>query len=116
MSAFMLPYYEETSYSCVENARGESRIVPTDALELEPDEHVESESTGILWRLSAPGYLDCTEWTSAPSLEAAMLDCLETFAICPSCGEYTDESDEEESAECLECGEPFPVRKEGGAS
>ena len=117
MSAFMLPFYDETTYARVENARGESRIVPTDALELEPDEHVESESEGILWRLSAPGYMDCTEWSSAATLEDAMLDCLETYDVCPCCGEDTHESDEAESADCLKCGEPFPVRKiEGGAS
>ena len=37
----------------------------------------DSEPTnGYKWRLSAPGYLDCTDWSFAESLQEAISDCL----------------------------------------
>lgn len=70
MSAFMIPEYIETSYAIVSNARGESYSIPLPLpCELGLGEFVESEETGILWRLSAPGYMDCTEWSSGGSTD-----------------------------------------------
>lgn len=35
--------------------------------------------TGGLWRLSAPGFLDCTDWTPAESEEAAREEAAELY-------------------------------------
>jgi hypothetical protein len=110
--AFMLPYYEKTHYAIVANEHGETDTRPLPLDDLAEGESIESEHQGIIWRLSAPGYLDCTDWSSAESLDAAMLDCMETYDVCPYCGELLPEDD---STECEECGETFPVRKESAA-
>jgi len=49
---------------------------------------VEREGYGV--RLSAPGYMDCTEW-SVFDTEAECRDHLAEFwEVCPDCGEPTD--------------------------
>lgn len=49
------------------------------------------EITGYAGRLSAPGYLDCTEWMgpfdSAAEARRAVID---TYDICPACEEHAD--------------------------
>lgn len=35
-----------------------------------------SEVTGVFWRLSMPGYLDCTEWSFAEDLIGALIECM----------------------------------------
>lgn len=44
----------------------------------EPGEAPEIES-GWLWRLSAPGYMDCTDWCRADTREEAIRECLEMY-------------------------------------
>ena len=46
-----------------------------------------TEFSGISWRLSAPGYMDCTDWTQSESLQEAIVDMLGMF------GDGFDESD-----------------------
>lgn len=48
---------------------------------------IENDSYTHAWRLSAPGYLDCTDWTPAQSLLEAISDCL---------GMYGDDMDLED--------------------
>ncbi len=45
---------------------------------------------GYLWRLSAPGYMDCTEWTRGESVADCVAECMAM---------YGDEFDEEDIAE-----------------
>jgi hypothetical protein len=39
----------------------------------------EMHAGGYAWRLSAPGYLDCTEWAYAASVSSAIIDCIERY-------------------------------------
>ena len=35
--------------------------------------------SGVFWRLSAPGYMDCTDWSFAETLREAVEDCQDMF-------------------------------------
>lgn len=59
----------------------------------------------ICWRLSAPGYLDCTDWNHADDIETAVSDCLEMF------GDGFDSDDCQLCAD--ELGENFAEFAEG---
>lgn len=91
--SFMEPEIIETQWYIVETNIG-TEIVPCDVagivetcagladyLEGSPDEPGEAPEveSGWLWRLSAPGYMDCTDWCRADSREEAIRECLETF-------------------------------------
>lgn len=89
----MVPTIEQAEYYAIETDNG-TEIVPLDVcgtvaatadladyLQGSPDDPEEQPElcTGWLWRLSAPGYLDCTDWSAADSEEEAARDCLEMF-------------------------------------
>lgn len=99
---FMNPQFHEGSVYLVETNHG-TEIVPlevcgyagewggivasalVDYLEgtpLQPDATPE-QLTGVYWRLSAPGYLDCTAWSFADSLIEAIRDCYELYVDDP---------------------------------
>ena len=42
---------------------------------MQPQIELITKEKGFRWRLSAPGYLDCTEWTKARTIREAILDC-----------------------------------------
>lgn len=93
--AFMEPdYYEGTM---VETNDG---LVPRD----EHEEHLHGKETslvtGCFYRLSASGYMDCTEWTGPFETEAlAREDLSSTFDCDPDTGDDLEESDDETPAE-----------------
>ena len=46
-----------------------------------PDPDAEIEDPGIYWRLSAPGHMDCTEWSGPfETIEDAVADMLHVYA------------------------------------
>jgi hypothetical protein len=57
--------------------------------------------TGYAWRLSAPGYLDCTDWADADTLLDAVKDCLSVH------GDGFDEQDYRDLAAHLEGFDDF---------
>lgn len=90
--AFMQPVYENGTFVRITDASGESWSVPKDAsLPLEDGETSEEE-TGWFYRLSAPGYMDCTEWTGPfKTEEEAREDCRETWDVDPDTGDELPE-------------------------
>lgn len=100
--SFMAPTIEHGQYYAIETTEG-TEIIPLDVcgivetsadlaeyLQGEPDEPEEQPAacSGWLWRMSAPGYLDCTDWSAAESEEQAARDCLEMYGN--DCGEPED--------------------------
>lgn len=65
-----------------------------------PEEPVNIAS-GILARMSAPGYLDCTEWSPYASEDEALADLRENYGL-------EDEDDEADEDEADEDDEPQP--------
>lgn len=69
--AFMEPEYYEGTYVAVETANGETTYLPPDvwedigedALDTPAGEAEVTMHKGVLARLSAAGYMDCTDWT-----------------------------------------------------
>lgn len=46
-------------------------------------------------RLSAPGYMDCTEWTGGHATEAeAAQELADTYDLCPKCLDEHDDDEE----------------------
>lgn len=67
---FMHPEICSGPYAEIESPIGESRWVPSDCFApgmSEDGETVTLTQWGILIRLSAPGYMDCTEWEPCSS-------------------------------------------------
>lgn len=98
----MVPTIEHGQYYAIETCHG-TEIVPlnvcgtvattadlADYLQGEPDEPEEQPElcAGWIWRMSAAGCLDCTEWSAADSEEQAARDCLEMYGN--DCGEPED--------------------------
>ncbi len=61
--AFMIPVYEHGTFIRATNEHGESDLYPLDCADLIPADHERENETGWFCRLSAPGYMDATEWT-----------------------------------------------------
>jgi hypothetical protein len=90
----------------VETTHG-TEIVPTDLVGLtpspddlrdyiegEPDPEIETE-TGWFSRLSAPGYLDCTDWCGPfASQEEALRELAAHHDVCEHCFDQCWDSDE----------------------
>jgi hypothetical protein len=92
---FMRPYIERGEFFRVETTHG-TEIIPADVIGrtvgtaaeafanycegsiVDPDECVAIES-GYLARLSAPGYMDCTEWSAHESEDAAREYLIQTY-------------------------------------
>lgn len=99
MSAHMRPVVERLSAWIVETTHG-TEIVPTDLVGHAPNDaelapfcygairEVEGVVTGVFCRLSAPGYMDCTEWSGPFDTEVeARLYLADTYDIDPYSGE-----------------------------
>jgi len=86
--AFMTPEIYEGRYAIVENRYGERTFTPAGYECVEEGETVEYV-TGYLGRLSAAGYLDCTEWTplTATDDDAAVRELCDEEDICHHCYE-----------------------------
>jgi hypothetical protein len=63
--AFMQPFYTDEPFDVVTHANGESEAYPHQVARIDRAEDDEIEHIrGKFWcRLSAPGYMDCTEWS-----------------------------------------------------
>lgn len=102
MKSFMIPEYAHEKWAHVETNLG-TETMPFDvAGDTNPgswEDHCEGAplevetSVGWGWRLSAPGYMDCTCWAAPYKTEAeAVKACGDWHQdICPLCGEETDE-------------------------
>ena len=89
--AFMVPQYMESDSESVlrTDEHGESWAMP-DGPPCDPEEGEADEELAAGWyyRLSAPGYLDKTDWTGPYDTEReAERACSEEDAICAHCGE-----------------------------
>ncbi len=98
MSVFMKPQYIEDSAYMVESDQGPS-IVPAHLVGPKPDledfaDYCQGEPAsfellpeGICYRLSASGYMDCTDWHYAKTLQEAKDDLESLYDIDPETGE-----------------------------
>lgn len=106
--AFMQPEYYSGGYDIVETTDGETFYVMPgddypDNAEMDADGNVDCETvSGVLWQLSAPGYMDCTDWTPARSMEDAREDLSGTYDVCADCGDDLDETSPE-GVQCADC-------------
>lgn len=95
--AFMEPQYQYGHYVAVETVSGETHYMPcgvwddlgADALDTLDDVAGVTEHRGVLVRLSAPGYLDCTAWTPY-ACEADARAAFVADGIDPDTGDYLD--------------------------
>ena len=100
---FLRPFTARDRFAHIEDANGET--IYTGPAEDRPDTPEGGTCTidsAPLWyaRLSAPGYLDCTEWAGGHATEAAALAALcDQYDLCPECYETHDE------CECAACRE-----------
>jgi hypothetical protein len=94
MSSFMVPEIIETEWYEVEANHGETHVVPIDACGIcvtqgECADYVEGSiddpdaltvrKSGWMARLSAPGFLDCTDWITCDSYREAVEALLEAY-------------------------------------
>lgn len=83
--AFMVPEYLYGRWAECEDNWGETNIVPADMVEEATD--VVRYRYGWGCRLSAPGYLDCTDWTVFDTEEEARDHIEEMYDVDPDTGE-----------------------------
>lgn len=101
--AFMIPQYDNGQFETYENEQGESTTIPTGTLSAsELDELGLSLTDHTLgkWycRLSAPGYMDCTEWAGPfDTIEDARGYIMDQYDVDPDTG---DDLDYNEGSEC----------------
>lgn len=96
--AFMQPQYiRATAHDYVCTACNDDLTLPADtehcpACGSALDDWGRSDSTGDVWyRLSAPGYMDCTEWCGPfPNVFRAARDLCRTFDVHPRTGDEFD--------------------------
>lgn len=87
----MMPEIEEHTMTTLEDDEGVN-YVPLAYLTARARQKMRTVR-GYFHRLSAPGYLDCTDWIGPfESLELARADFIETYSVCPDCGEDIGES------------------------
>lgn len=103
--AFMVPEYIEDAPYEVEDRHGFETIVWSDLVGDNPKledfkDYIEAEPInferlprGIIFRLSAPGYLDSTEWGYAKTIEEARQQIEEFWEVDPDTGDELLEED-----------------------
>ena len=101
MAAFMKPQYLEGKWFEVETSEGIFTL-PSDLVGEPPltgeafqdyidGEYVDHEIVeGVGARLSAPGYLDCTDWTVCKTLAEAKQHIEDTFDVNPETGDLLE--------------------------
>lgn len=92
---FMIPTTYTGPYTVATTRHGETYIVPDGhypigALETEDAVSVEHKD-GLIWHLSAAGYMDQTDWMEAADETEAREDCESMYDVCFDCGEDFDE-------------------------
>jgi len=97
--AFMEPEYDDGAFERYESANGETFIVPAgtySASDIDDMDISLTEHTIGKWyyRLSASGYMDCTDWTG-PFLteEEARADLSDTYDCDPDTGDLLDDEE-----------------------
>ena len=108
MSAFMKPEVVYDTFVRVESTAG-GFLVPADVVGDGPvrdfieGEPISSEKvTGYFARLSAPGYLDATDWSGPFITEAAAREHIERFYdVCADCGSDFEDA----TGACPECND-----------
>ena len=98
--AFMIPEYEKSTFYEVESTTGEGSLVPGDLVGKSPDledftDYIEGgdpesfeQVSGWFARLSAPGYMDATDWSGPfDTIEEARKHIEDTFEVDPKSGE-----------------------------
>lgn len=107
--AFLIPEYVDGRWARVTDWAGEVYVTPEEYLgdllsdlgsTPEPPEII--QAVGV--RLSAPGYLDATDWYLAETETDARRIVVEDFSACPDCGASLDDTDDR----CPECREIIP--------
>jgi hypothetical protein len=102
--AFLKPVYSNDDFKAVRLAGGEEIIIPADDVS-EDMETLETFKGKWFYRLSADGFLDCTEWFGPfPTERAAKLSLEANENVCHSCGESMPD---DYSTECQECETAF---------
>lgn len=94
---FMQPDYQPGPFVRVENEHGESCLVPAGYENPQPGDtcEVEGDATSVFVRLSAPGYMDATEWDGPfATLEEARDHVRDLYDVDPDSGEDLDDGDE----------------------
>jgi hypothetical protein len=96
--AFMKPQYEEGSWYEVETLDEGLITLPFDLVGPDPSpesfrDYCESPYyahevvQGVGARLSAPGYMDCTDWTVLPDMASARQYIEDTYEVDPDTGD-----------------------------
>lgn len=83
--AFLEPEYSNEAFVRVTDSRGESTLVPAGYEDLQEGDECEPVGTpGESWfyRLSAPGYMDCTDWSGPFASEQEARDDLSATYDC----------------------------------
>lgn len=73
--SFMKPSFRDNYLWAIIQRKGETEVVPYDYYSPENGDTTEFIE-GVAWRLSAPGYLDCTDWQVEPTIREAAMACL----------------------------------------
>lgn len=87
--SFMAPTTYNGPYSIVTEKNGESYIVPghVNFGDAEAgDAAIIEHKDGLIWHLSAAGYMDQTDWNEADNEIEARQDCERMFGVCFDCG------------------------------
>ena len=94
--AFMVPVYEQGEFVRIEDKNGESCSIPLEYYN-EADhapECITERETGWFARLSAPGYMDCTEWSGPFATEDEAREYIrDTYEVDPDTGDDLPDED-----------------------
>jgi hypothetical protein len=96
--AFMEPEYDNGAFEIYENPRGERIVVPAGTLSAsdldEQELSLVDHTEGKWWyRLSASGYMDCTDWCGPFLTEQEARDDLsDTYDVDPDTGDDLDDA------------------------
>jgi len=92
---FMLPEYTQEPFTEWQtNLNGDTELIPSEYFTSELEGYIIDTYTNKWFcRLSAPGYLDCTDWSGPfDTLKEAQEHIEETWDVDPETGESNEES------------------------
>ena len=91
--AFMTPNYDNNIFVTIENLQGELTFCPQGYEDLQDGDKISGTFKGKFFaRLSADGYMDCTDWSGPfPTLEEAQDFIEETYNVDKDTGEELPE-------------------------
>lgn len=96
--AFMEPDYTNEDFVIVTNAHGESYACPAGYEELQDGDTLERVSGKWWYRLSANGYMDCTDWDGPYDTEQEARDALsDAFDVDPDTGDDLDDDSDSDA-------------------